>query len=47
MTAEEAQRIGLVNIIVVSLSSEEDRRPLPGECTTLATPSTDSQEEQQ
>ena len=46
MTAEEAQRIGLVNILV-SLSSEEDRRPLPGECTTLATPSTDSQEEQQ
>ena len=46
ITAEEAQRIGLVNI-VVSLSSEEDRRPLPGECTTLATPSTDSQEQQQ
>ena len=46
MTAEEAQRIGLVNI-VVSLSSEEDRRISPGECTTLATPSTDSQEEQQ
>jgi 3-hydroxypropionyl-coenzyme A dehydratase len=46
ITAEEAERIGLVNR-VVSLSSKKDRRPLPGECTTITTPYTGSQEEQQ
>jgi 3-hydroxypropionyl-coenzyme A dehydratase len=51
ITADEAERIGLVNR-VVSLSAEEDRAPLPGECTTVTTtttttPSTGSQEEQQ
>ena len=50
ITAEEAERIGLVNR-VVSLSTEEDRRSLPAERTTVTTTSTQSsmssQEEQQ
>ena len=50
ITAEEAERIGLVNR-VVSLSTEEDRRSLPAERTTVTTTSTQSsmssQEEEQ
>jgi enoyl-CoA hydratase/carnithine racemase len=51
ITAEEAERIGLVNR-VVSLSAEEGRRSLPAESTTVTTvstteSSTSSQEEQQ
>ena len=41
ITAEEAERIGLVNR-VVSLSTEEDRRSLPAERTTVTTTSTQS-----
>jgi 3-hydroxypropionyl-coenzyme A dehydratase len=36
ITTEEAERIGLVNK-VISLSIEEDRRPLPAEYTTATT----------
>jgi 3-hydroxypropionyl-coenzyme A dehydratase len=50
ISAEEAERIGLVNR-VVSLSAEEDRRPLPSKrttvTTTISTPSTSSEGEQQ
>jgi 3-hydroxypropionyl-coenzyme A dehydratase len=50
ITAEEAERFGLVNR-VVSVSTEEDRRPFPGKRTTvntsISTPSTSSEGEQQ
>jgi 3-hydroxypropionyl-coenzyme A dehydratase len=50
VSAEEAERIGLVNR-VVRLSAEEDMRPLPSKrttvATTISTPSTSSEGEQQ
>jgi 3-hydroxypropionyl-coenzyme A dehydratase len=49
ISAEEAERIGLVNR-VVRLGAEEDRRPLPSKRTTVtttSTPSTSSEGEQQ